>query len=104
MCFGERIRVLDIFGAQVGLTYKGSVKFKTRVGGAICLIIIIVMGQCIIIFLFFHCFLHGGRSSIIVDVFVQEGIVVTNCSKFFANYSKFFVIFLFELSHNKNSF
>ena len=45
MCFGDRIRALDIFGKPIGLTYKDSPKFKTRIGGSVCLLIIIVMGS-----------------------------------------------------------
>ena len=45
MCFGEKIRALDVFGHPISLTYKGDVRFKTRIGGSFCLIIIIVMGS-----------------------------------------------------------
>ena len=48
MCFGDRIRALDIFGKPIGLTYKDSHKFKTRIGGSVCLLIIIVMGSLLL--------------------------------------------------------
>ena len=43
MRFSERIRNCDIFGAQVGLTYKGDNEFKTTCGGAVTIILIFIL-------------------------------------------------------------
>ena len=39
MTLKELIRSSDFFGYQVGLTYKGKLKFKTVLGGIICILV-----------------------------------------------------------------
>ena len=43
MRFSERIRNYDIFGAQVGLTYKGDSEFKTTCGGVVTIILVFLL-------------------------------------------------------------
>ena len=40
MCFkGEALRSLDIFGASIGLNYKGANTFSTKIGGLFTLLL-----------------------------------------------------------------
>ena len=44
MCFkGEALRGLDIFGAQIGLNYKGANTFSTKIGGACTLLLYVLL-------------------------------------------------------------
>ena len=39
----EKVRAFDLFGLEMGLTYKGDKEFKTRMGGLITLIIVLTL-------------------------------------------------------------
>lgn len=44
MCFrGEALRALDIFGAPIGLNYKGENTFSTKIGGLFTLILYVLL-------------------------------------------------------------
>ncbi len=39
----EKIREFDIFGLEMGMTYKGDKEFKTRMGGLITTVVVILL-------------------------------------------------------------
>ena len=41
---GERIRQFDIFGASIGVTFKGEPTYKTCLGGTVSLMLFILFG------------------------------------------------------------
>ena len=41
MSIKEILRRSDFFGYQVGLTYKGKLKFRTVLGGIMCIFVIV---------------------------------------------------------------
>ena len=64
----ETLRSLDIFGAPVGLTYKGADTFKTMIGGCFSLTTIIVIFVSATVLLVDH-FQNEDDDQIISSIF-----------------------------------
>lgn len=46
------LRKLDLFGAPVGVTFKGESEYKTKIGGTVTLLLILLIGSSVFLSLY----------------------------------------------------
>ena len=77
MCFGnhkgERFRNFDIFGAPIGVTFNSDTEYKTKLGGFITILMLLLFGTNMILEMINVVF-HEDYSSKISDSYTQYSL------------------------------